>query len=122
MTHARTWLAEHWQQLVIGITALMVAAIFAGTLIAIVTGRDTNRTVDLQQASQRRAECVTAYRGEWQDAVGRIVLVAARGNDPSPQEVRALARAQRHSLQINTLCDPTRPDGPQFPTSPGGTP
>lgn len=51
MTLARTWFREHWQQLVIAATALMVALIFAGTISALVTGRDTNRTVELQRAT-----------------------------------------------------------------------
>lgn len=115
MTAARSWLRDHWHPLVIAATAIMVAAIFAGTLIAIITGRDTNRTVDLQQASQQRSECVTAYRGEWQNAVGDIVLVASRGNDPSEEQVLALAQAQRHSLRLNDLCDPTQPGGVVLP-------
>lgn len=112
MTAARSWLRDHWHPLVIAATAIMVAAIFAGTHIAII---DTNRTVDLQQASQQRSECVAAYRGEWQNAVGDIVLVASRGNDPSEEQVLALAQAQRHSLRLNDLCDPTQPGGVVLP-------
>lgn len=80
------------------------------------------RLLRAQQAAAIRSECVTAYRGEWQNAVGDIVLVASRGNDPAPDQVRALAAAQRHSLRINDLCDPTQPRGPRFPADPKETP
>lgn len=71
--------------------------------------------LNAQRNSSVRSECVTAYRGEWQNAIGDIVLVASRGNDPAEWQVRALAQAQRHSLRINDLCDPTQPGGVQLP-------
>lgn len=111
--------------------AAIAAAVVVVTLIAVVSflvsdrisggpaAREqiqvSARLLAAQQAAAVRAECITAYRGEWQNAVGDIVLVASRGNDPTPAQVRALAAAQRHSLRLNTLCDPGRPGGPQFP-------
>lgn len=47
--------------------------------------------------------------------MGDIVLVASRGNDPSEEQVLALAQAQRHSLRLNDLCDPTQPGGVVLP-------
>lgn len=106
-----------------------IAAAFAVVMIAMVmidrlqggpAARDNARTsaqlLTAQRASDIRAECITAYRGEWQNAVGDIVLVASRGNDPTEAQVRALARAQRHSIALNDLCAADRPGGPLFPT------
>lgn len=97
----------------------LVLAIVTVTLVALgfifAQGSDTQRAVQLQHEGLERAECVTEYRTEWQNAVGDIVLVAARGNDPTPAQVRALARAQRHSSQVNQRCDATQPGGVRLP-------
>ncbi len=97
----------------------LVLVIVTVTLVALgfifAQGSDTQRAVQLQRDSLTRAECVTAYRGEWQNAIGDIVLVAARGNDPTSAQMRTLARAQRHSLRINDLCDPTQDGGVRRP-------
>lgn len=80
--------------------------------------RTSARLLVAQENAASRSECVTAYRGEWQNAVGEIVLVASRGNDPTPVQVRALAQAQRHALRLNDLCDPTRVGGVVLPPEP----
>lgn len=97
----------------------LVLVIVTVTLVALgfifAQGSDTQRAVQLQHEGLERAECVTEYRTEWQNAVGDIVLVAARGNDPTPAQVRALARVQRRSSQVNQRCDATQPGGVRLP-------
>lgn len=109
MTRPRTWLRDHWQQLLIAATAIMVAAIFAGTLSALVTGRDTNRTVALQRATVDRSVCVSEVYSAWYTAVGGVVLTAAQGGDPTPDEVAALDAATDNLAVINELCPPPDP-------------
>ena len=104
MTLARTWFREHWQQLVIAATALMVALIFAGTISALVTGRDTNRTVELQRATVDRAVCVSGVYSAWYTAVGDVGRTAAQGADPTAGQVAALDLAQDDLAHLNALC------------------
>ena len=115
MTTVRSFVRERWQPFLIAITAVLVAASMLIGLAVFVTGPDTNAVVNGQDDARERGECVSAYRGEWQNAVGDILLVAVRRNDPSPAQVRALAKAQRHSVAINDLCDPTQPGGVVLP-------
>jgi hypothetical protein len=100
------------------VVAVVAAVIVMGLIVTVsffVADRISGGPSARRAAEQSAAECVTAYRGEWQNAIGDIVLVAARGNDPAEWQVRALAQAQRHSLRINDLCDPTQPGGVQLP-------
>lgn len=112
--------------------AVVVTVIMAGAVMTVAVlladritdassnARQSARLLSAQTDARVRSECVTAYRGEWQNAIGDIVLVASRGNDPTPREVRALAQAQRHSLRLNDLCDPTQEGGVTLPPNPGG--
>ena len=109
MTRPRAWLRDHWQQLVIAATALMVALIFAGTISALVTGRDTNRTVALQRATVDRSVCVTEVYSAWFQAVGAVVLTAAQSDDPARAEVDALDAATDDLAVINEICPPPPP-------------
>lgn len=106
MTRPRDWLRDHWQPLLIAATAAMVALIFVGTLSALVTGRDTNRTVALQRATADRSVCTSEIYSAWFRAVGDVILTAAHGDDPTPTEVDALDSATADLDEINTLCPP----------------
>lgn len=101
---ARDWLRDHWQQLVIAATAAMVALIFIGTISVLVTGRDTNRTVELQRATVDRAVCVSEIYSAWYRAVGDVVLSAAQGDDPTAAQVAALGAAQDDLEDLSTIC------------------
>lgn len=96
-------------------TSVILVDRFSGGPDARAATLATERLLAADAAARVRAECVTAYRGEWQNAVGDIVLVASRGNDPTDAQVRALARSQRHSLRINELCNPAQRGGVQLP-------
>lgn len=102
--------------------SFFVADRIAGGPSARAAARTSAELLAAQANARVRSECVTSYRGEWQNAVGDIVLVASRGNDPTEPQVRALARAQRHSLRLNDLCDPTQPGGVVLPPEPEETP
>lgn len=106
MTRPRTWLRDHWQQLVIAATALMVAAIFAGTVIAFLTGRDTNRTVTLQQATVDRAVCVSEINSTFFRAIGDVVVDGAETGRAETRHLQALRAAQADLAVINQLCPP----------------
>ena len=114
-SNARRWLIAITVAVVA--VALIVPSIFL--IVDLLSGfgvaRQSARLLTAQENSAVRSECVTAYRGEWQNAVGDIVLVASRGNDPSEEQVRALAAAQRQSLRLNDLCDPSQPGGVVLP-------
>lgn len=114
-SNARRWLIAITVAVVA--VALIVPSIFL--IVDLLSGSDAARQsaqlLTAQEDAAVRSECVTAYRGEWQNAVGDIVLVASRGNDPEPYQVRALAAAQRQSLRLNDLCDPSRPNGVVLP-------
>lgn len=69
------------------VTAVLVALIFAGVVRAVTVGTE-------QRDAQRRDECVTAYRIQWQNAIGDVVLTAAEGHDPTVEEVEELEHAQ----------------------------
>jgi uncharacterized protein YnzC (UPF0291/DUF896 family) len=114
-SNARRWLIAITVAVVA--VALIVPSIFL--IVDLLSGfgvaRQSARLLTAQENAAVRSECVTAYRGEWQNAVGDIVLVASRGNDPSEEQVRALAAAQRQSLRLNDLCDPSQPGGVVLP-------
>ena len=109
--------ARRWLIAITVAVALIVPPIFL--IVDLLSGfgvaRQSARLLTAQENAAVRSECVTAYRGEWQNAVGDIVLVASRGNDPSEEQVRALAAAQRQSLRLNDLCDPSQPGGVVLP-------
>ena len=109
----RAWWRTHWQGLLIGVTAVLVAPSVGIGLYVAATGAATNRTVTLQQESQARAECITSWTGEFNAAIGRIVIVAARDRVPSDAQVERLVEAV--TVDRNAVCDPDRPGGVLLP-------
>jgi hypothetical protein len=91
-----------------------VAIVILAAMLVVLSAVYVRLALDAADADERE-ECVTAYRGEWQDAVGDIVLAAARDLPLTRPQVNKLARAQRHGLDVNDRCDPTQSGGPRYP-------
>lgn len=109
----RAWWRTHWQGVLIAVTACLVAASLGVGLSVMATGMGTNRTVQLQTKSAERSECITAWSTAWSQAIGDVVVTAARGQDPSPAQVDRLEAVQ--SVDRNAACDPDRDGGVVLP-------